>query len=289
MDAEKLANWVGGATDIGAAISLLSQGGVPAAAVVSGGRITEVRMEHAWVRAYVNWVPARGAKNYSAKTHLNANPALNAWVDIDTSYKRYTLSTPIDLQAAVPLDPAAVRSAATIGAVVDTTQGFVSGMLESTALEPLRAYGDAVQSYLDGLPELTLSDLVRSKQIVPVTSPLLAGCLPYAPSAAVASATLPESLRHAVTVKLFNSRVERALDSPALSYRISLPALSSRRLGVSYEPATAADAQVIAAAQSSGATSLPAYLVNLRAVLLIDGNTVASGPSPPWAHPRSGR
>ncbi len=279
LDAPRLTNWIGGADSPQIALDLLNQGGVAAIGVVSGGRIIKVRMEHVWLQAYVNWAPSRGARQGSSTQHVNPVGPHNAWVDIDPSYKQHIFSTPIDVATAVPLDPTAVRNAVTAGAVMNTTQGFVSGIAESATIDQIRAYGQSVQAYFDSQPELQFSDLVKTREIISDTNEQLAGVLQHRVLGAQVMAALPASLRHTVTVKLFASSFDRADDSPALSQRISIAALNYRRLGVTYEPASPADAQVIDSAVAAGAASLPAYVINVRPTLKLDGTTLATGPT----------
>ncbi len=273
VDADRLTNWIGGAESALIAQDLLQQGGVAATAVVSGGRVTKLRMQHAWVSAYANWVPSRGAKQGSSSQHVNPNGPLNAWVELDPSYKQHTFSNPIDINAAVPIDASAIRNAAMTGATIDTTQGFIGSAAEASVLGQIQSYGQRVQAYLDSRPELTLGDLVKRREVISDTGPMLAGVLPHRVLASQALAELPESTRHAVVVKLFASTLDRENDAPALSYRTSLAALNYRRLGVTYEPASEADRQTMA----SATTSLPAYLINVRPTIQIDGATVAAG------------
>jgi hypothetical protein len=274
VDAARLTNWIGGAESTATAINLLQQGGVATMGIASGGRITKVRMAHAWVQVYANWTPSRGARQGSTEQHVNPNGPLNAWVDVDPSYKQHTFTAPLDIAAAVPLDSAAVRSAVTTGAVVDAG-GAISGMAESNVVAQLQAHGARVQTFLNSRTDLQLSDLIKTRQIVSDAKPMLAGVLPHPVIARQNFAALPSALRHTVTIKLFASGLDRSEDSPILSHRISLAALNYRRLGVTYEPASAADAQVISGAVAAGATSLPAYLINVRPALQIDGQSVA--------------
>lgn len=72
-------NWVGGFTDAKSALELMAQGGVPITGEVAGGKIVAAKIEHAWVEAYVNYFPSRGARN---------GPG-NEWIPLDASYKQY--------------------------------------------------------------------------------------------------------------------------------------------------------------------------------------------------------
>jgi hypothetical protein len=223
-------------------------------------------------------VPARGAKNHSATQHINANPSLNAWVDVDTSYKQYDISRG-DALREVAFDALSAREALKGQATIDTSQGSAQGISEPTATALLNSYAQRVNDFLASRPALTSGDLVRTRSIRRVRAPLLAGSLPYkAAFVGVPVDTLAASLRHRVELKLFASELDRSLDAPAISFAAPLSQIGARRLSVSYEPATAADAQAIQAAIDANAESLPAYLIQVRPVLRLDGATVATGP-----------
>lgn len=286
-DTARLQNWIGDASSPAVALDLLQQGGIAARGIASGGAMQKIRMEHAWVKAYVNWAPSRGARQGGADAnppvkyeglpqHPHPNAALNAWVDVDTSYKQYTYTQPLDIAAAVPVDSGAIRRA--VAANVNTVEGYVEGFSESAALGQLQNYQTRVNAYLDSKPDLTLGDLVKSREVVSDTKTLLAGVPPFPAMAVQQVASLPASLRHSVVVNLYASAFDRSQDSPQMTWRVSLPALGVRRLGVTYEPASAADAQMVADLKARGASSFPAYLLNLRPTIKLDGTEVAVAP-----------
>lgn len=74
-------NWVGGVSTPEATQDLLGQGGIPNAALVSGGKVNAIRMEHVWVQAYVDFSPSRGGRNKKP----------NHWTPMDPSFKQYTI------------------------------------------------------------------------------------------------------------------------------------------------------------------------------------------------------
>lgn len=286
-DTARLQNWIGDASSPAVALDLLQQGGIAARGIASGGAMQKIRMEHAWVKAYVNWAPSRGARQGGADAnppvkyeglpqHPHPNAALNAWVDVDTSYKQYTFTQPLDIAAAVPVDSEAIRRA--VAANVNTVEGYVEGFSESAALGQLQNYQTRVNTYLDSKPNLALGDLVKSREVVSDTKTLLAGVPPFPAVAVQQVASLPASLRHSVVVNLYASAFDRSQDSPQMTWRVSLPALGVRRLAVTYEPASAADAQMVADLKARGASSFPAYLLNLRPTIKLDGTEVAAAP-----------
>ena len=70
-------NWVGNVTNPNAALELLAQGGVPATAMIGGGVITRVGMEHVWVEAYIDYVPSRGTRHIAGDTWIPMDPSFN--------------------------------------------------------------------------------------------------------------------------------------------------------------------------------------------------------------------
>jgi transglutaminase-like putative cysteine protease len=277
VDAAKLQNWVGGASTPEMAIDLLQQGGVAASSVVAGGRIIKVRLEHVWVKAFVNWLPSRGARQGSADQHVNPNGPLNAWVDLDPSFKQYSFSTPLDLNA-MPFDVGALQAAATAGAAIDTQTGTLLGLNEPTIQVELGKYAAQAQAYIDSQiasADLSAERLFKQRQIVGEYHDLLPGVLQNKVLLAKPLGALPESMRHAVTVKL---RDPNGIDGETLvSYRTSLAALGYKRLGVTYQPTSDADRAVLNAYRS--ANSLPAYLVMVRPQITVEGQSVAQGPA----------
>jgi hypothetical protein len=299
VDADKLNNWVGGTDTVEAAISLIGQGGIPNLAVTSGGKIAKVRLEHAWVKAYVNWIPARGAKNYSTTQHINANPSLNAWVDVDTSYKQYAATRGLDLATQVPLDANAFVAAIQEGATVDTTQGFVQNLNQDNLQAQLAAYESRVQSHINNSkPNATVGDVLGTHRIVATSSPVLAGSLPYATRLSSGGtvrtevAMLADSLRWKFKTSLAASAFDFYFDGTGdlIEYRTSTAKLAAKKITLSFVPATQADADLIASYLPSPnpdgspirpeqlPTSLPGYLLNLKAELRIDGQVVAQSP-----------
>ncbi len=71
------------------------------------------------------------------------------------------------------------------------------------------------------------------KTIIKDDLPYFAGTLPYKTVAQTdAFAALPARLQHTVVAKLYNSSLDRALDSPALTYSMPLSKLGVSTLSV---------------------------------------------------------
>ncbi len=289
IDAWRMQNWIGDAPSPQVALGLMQQGGIAAQGVLSGGKITKIRMEHAWVQAYVNWGASRGALQGGNSTepeidyagllqHPNPNASLNAWVGIDTSYKQYIFSKPLDFSAAIPpLDVASIQQ--TIASNINTAEGYINGFNESPVQLELKRYASQVNAYLETIPDLKLGDLVKFREVISDMKQLLSGHPPFPVLASQETAELPNGLRHGIIIKLFSTNFDRAQDNHAFIWESSLPALGIKRLGITHAPASAADEQTLEGIYRDGATSIPTYLLGMKPLLQIDGMAVASGPA----------
>lgn len=108
---------------VDAARQILAQGGIPSIGVVSGGRLSAIRMEHAWVEAYVPYAPGRGATSTTAGASSLDLPKI--WVPIDPSFKQHTFSQAMNLSQDVAFDAQGFLTAAQQGATVNEQQGWV--------------------------------------------------------------------------------------------------------------------------------------------------------------------
>jgi transglutaminase-like putative cysteine protease len=290
--ADKVQNWVGGATKPEAALQILNQGGIAATGMASGGRITTIRMEHVWVNAYTNWTPSRGNRNATASQHPNPNGNLNAWVPLDASFKQYSYSAGMDLKTAVPLDANGLLTAAQQGATVNAAQGWVQNLNQAAIQSQLTAYQTRLQAYSDASPtgpNGKVGDVIGRKIIPQQAQPLLAGTLQNIVVMQGQEVTaVPANLQHKFSYKLFASQTDQANGSPILEFTEKTSKLVGKRLTLTYVPATQADADTIASylprphtdgsptQPSELPTSLPGYLIKLKPQINLDGQVVAS-------------
>jgi Transglutaminase-like superfamily len=310
LTAPQLQNWVGGTTSPEAAQQIIGQGGIASRGIAEGGRFTKVRMEHVWVQAYVNWAPSRGAKQGGRLTtpettfpagsagagsqaqHVNPNAALNAWVPLDASFKQYSYSQGMDLKTAVPLDANALLTASQVGATVNAAQGWVQNLNQAAIQTELTNYQTRLKTYIDSTPtgtSSTVGDVIGKKIIPQQTHEMLAGSLPYTVVLAGNQASsIPSSQQHQFTYRLSLPDPYGYEGTEILSFTDKLSNLVGKRLTLSYIPATQADADVIASylpkANADGSpirpdqlpTSLPGYLIRLKAQINLDGTPVAT-------------
>ena len=280
VPADQAMNWVGGVTKPEAAQQLMGQGGIPNIGMVSGGSIKYINLEHVWVEAYVDYVPSRGAVNKTGDT----------WVPMDASYKQYTYTQGMDIKTAVPLDAQALVNQAQTGATVDPS-GWVQNVNGTAIQTALTSYQTQVQNYINTTkPNATVGDVIGTKTIVAQNYSILMGTLPYTTIATGGKfTTLPAQVRHQFEYDLYASALDRAMGSPTISLKQSLPSLAGKKITLSFAPATPADANLIAsympAPNANGTpiqpsqlpTSLPGYLIRLTAEFRVDGQVVATG------------
>jgi len=261
-------NWLGGVENASVAQKLLGVGGIPNVGLIQGSQITHLRVEHVWVEAWVDYVPGRGAKPGAGDT----------WVALDASFKQHDFTPNRGVLAAAPVDLPAIWATMTAGGKYDPVLERTTGIDLNVMQDGLFAFAQAAQEYsnANGIPA-TPEALLGSAAIRPAAGKVLPASLPYEVlSRNAAVSTLPSALRPGVTLNGFSSSFDRSLGEPAFTYQISLPELNSRRLGLSFPPATPGDAQIIENARQSGASSLPAYLINVTPTLTLDGNAVAT-------------
>lgn len=268
---EQVMNWVGPVKAPEVAQDLLAQGGIPTVAIVHGGQIEAIEIEHVWVDAWVDFEPSRGA-NYVEG---------DSWVSLDASFKRYAEVVGSGLLSDVPFDLVGLNQQLMQTAVVNDQLSSVANIDQSIINAAIKDYRQQVDAYIaSNVQNPTVDNVLGGRQIIQEQRKSFAAGLPYRVVAkANSSASLPSQFRHYAIIKAYASSFDQVLDSPFISQSISMPSISSKRLGVTYEPATEADAQALESFRSSGASSLPIYLISMRPVLMLDEERLAVGAS----------
>lgn len=278
---DKVMNWVGGVAHPEAALQVLGQGGIPSTALVQGGVITAVKLEHVWVEAWVDFIPSRGAIHREGDT----------WVPMDVAFKQYHHIPGLDLQGQVPFDAQGIVTQLTASAQSNETEGWVSRLDHALMQRTLTTYQDQVNAYVAAQKtNATAGDVLGTKTIIPAHRPVLAMGLPY--QLVVRGpmfAQLPETLRHQFRFTLYATALDRLSDVPIFHLTQSLPALAGKKITLSFTPASQADATLLGSYlptppadgrpldPNTLPTSLPGYLIHVIAELRIDGIVVAHG------------
>jgi len=289
LPVEKVMNWLGGFTDPQAALEFMASGGVPVKAVISGGQITKAQFEHVWVEAYIDYIPSRGARQRQGDT----------WIPLDPSYTQFTFTPGIDVKSAVPFDAQSFLDQIQATATIDEAQGYATGIDSLLVQQTMQDYQTKVQNYIQqNYPDATVGDVLGKSEIVKQEYPYLLGTLPYRTAVKGATFdTIPDSYRHTLSFHVENEvdnttfvdPTEPAPADTSLNFTKSLPELAGKKITLSYAPATAQDEAVIEsylpAPHADGTpiqpeelpSSLPAYLINVKPELRIDGEVVATG------------
>ncbi|MCH8619961.1 transglutaminase-like domain-containing protein [Undibacterium sp. TS12] len=280
VPADKVMNWVGGVTKIEAAQSLLGQGGIPNIGLNNGGKIVAVRMEHVWVEAFVDYTPSRGA--------VNKNP--NTWVTMDASFKQYQFTAGMDIRNKVPVNSQDLLTQIQQGATVNEAGGYVQNLNQTNLQTQINSYQTQVQNYINSQKaNATVGDVLGTQKIKTETYGILLGSLPYrVVTTGSEFQTLPDNLRWKFKTNLYPADGISTSDTPVIELNRSTPQLAGKKITLSFVPATQADQDLINSympkAHTDGTpiqpgelpTSLPGYLLNMKAEFRVEGQVVAT-------------
>ena len=252
-------NWVGGVSDPKAAGTILSTMGIPATLMkTSGGVYKAVQIEKVWVEAWIDYYPSWGAR------HKAGGEA--TWIPIDPSFKQYTYKQVFDMYALMGFN------------ANEFLESYIADTRDITAYQD---YSMRMISFLDAnYPDAEVEDIFgaseikQTKTIVKQEFPYLLGTLPYKVIVKAAQfSQAPSTQDYAITIQIEGD----ALDGTnGLSYTGVLNDLASKRVTVSYDPASSSDEALIAQ-YGGNVFSVPPYLLNVKPVLRINGAAVATG------------
>lgn len=276
---DKIMNWVGGVTKPEAAQSLLGQGGIPNVALVAGGTVKAIRMEHVWVEAYLDYTPSRGA--------INKSP--NNWVPMDASFKQYQFTQGMDIKSNVALDSQTLLDQIKQGATFNEAEGWVQNLNAANLQNQLTAYQDQVMAYVDSQKaNARVGDVLDTQKIIEQTHSILLGTLPYK---TVATGNrfqaLPDKLKWKFKTNIYAGGWYGDSSSPYIEINQSTAKLAGRKITLSFIPATQADLDLINSylprphadgtpiQPSELPSSLPGYLLKMKAEFRIDGQVAA--------------
>jgi hypothetical protein len=272
---EKIMNWAGGFTDPTAALNFIASGGMPVTGLRSGGKVVSARMEHVWVKAWVDMVPSQGAMHKQGDT----------WVPLDASFKRYNYADGVDFQSVVPFDGQSFADQLKATATVNEQESYVTNVNSTTIQSALTDYNTRLENYVSqNLPNATAADILGKKEIVRKEQAILPASLPYkVVITGTETSEVPASYRHKIRFEIVGGptfdEYGELISTAGLSYTSTLPYLAGKRVTVSFDPATPADKAVIDTYASQQATTLPAYMIRVVPTLRIDNVIVATGPS----------
>ncbi len=280
ISADRAMNWVGGVTKAEAAQNLLGLGGIPNAALVSGGKTSSIRMEHVWVEAFVDYIPSRGA--------VNKNP--NTWVPVDASFKQYNFTKGVELDKNVTLNGQDLLGQIEQGATVNNAGGYVQNINQVNLQTQVTSFQNQVMAYVDSQrAAVTVGTVLGAQKIKAENYSILMGSLPY--KVVVTGNTfqaLPDNLRWKFKTNIYPADGISTSDSALIELSQSTARLAGKKITLSFIPATQADQDLINSylpkthadnspiQPSELPTSLPGYLLNMKAEFRVDGQVVAT-------------
>ncbi|MFL0798742.1 MAG: sugar-binding protein [Cellvibrionaceae bacterium] len=275
MPINKVMNWVGGVDTPEAALNLLGQGGIPNTGLRETGVIKAVRLEHTWVKAFVDFEPSRGLINREGDN----------WIPMDASFKQYDFQPGMNLQGEVPFDAQALVDSIEQNATINETEGWVQNVPQADIETQLQDFQTQIEDYINTQnPDATVGEVLGLQQItiLPPQQPLSAG-LPYNHLVTQDSfAEVPDSLRHKFKYQLatFTSGYP---GSAFISLNQPTVTLAGKKLALSFKPTTEDDQAIIESylpesdpetgeiAPEQLPSTLPGYSINLTAELTVNG------------------
>lgn len=260
---EQVMSWVG-VINRSIAGDLFATGAVPSTLVIQNGVIKSLELEHVWVKAYVDYIPSRGAVNVAGDT----------WVHLDPSFKQYAYTLGVNITRDVPFDAVALWDRLNRTMTINPTENYVTSINSTVISGEIDDYNARVRAYLETvMPDGTVEQVLGGRTILKQEFGILPATLPYGVLTASAEyAQVPGELRHKLTFEL-----QDLFGFTDIIHTIDLPDVAGKRITLSYLGATPSDEQLILSYQNT--TVLPAYLISLKPILRIDGEIRVNGSS----------
>lgn len=269
LSVEEASSWTG-VTEPEQVVELFQDNGIPLQVDYAGGKAKTIRIDHVWVKAYVDNFPYRGAVR---EQDYDGNIDGDAWVELDGSFKQHTFTGSADVAASVGIDPDTLLTNALYGATVDSNGCYVFGINEELIGEQLLFLAEPIRDYLAGR-NLTAETVFCQRHVLEERYGILPVTDQYKIAARGANfSLLPDGLRHQFTVRLLNQDY-----TASFVWTKSLPELVGTKITLLYEPADADDAEIVAdpsIANVNDPNFIPAWLVSLRPQLRVDGQVEA--------------
>jgi len=169
---EKVMNWVGGFTDPNAALDFIASGGIPVAGIISGGKATKARMEHAWIEAYVIYDQYRGAKATGVDNKV--------WVPMDGSYKEYENIEGVDLFQATGFDALSFLNEIKNHSVYNEGESYVTSIDQAFIDQKIQDIKSTIDAYIQAnVPNATFPDVFGYRKIISKEYGILLASLPF--------------------------------------------------------------------------------------------------------------
>ena len=231
--------------------------GIPCDTTVSAGQISKIKLNHVWVKAYVDYFPYKGA--------VNEHP--NTWVELDGSFKANTFTMKDDLEKTIGINPATLLT--NVKAQSEVNPLYATKVPEPFILSEIFSYGEPIRSYL-AANSLTSENVFRQRKVNEEKYGLLPVTDLYDVVRGLSFSALPAALCGKVNFTLKNSD-----NSVAFTHEVPLASLANSRVTLGYIPASDVDATNIQ--ENVDAVNFPVYLINLIPQFKIGNEIIGSG------------
>lgn len=270
---DKFRNWAGGFDSIEAAMDFASAGGIPITAILSGGQVKTVRMEHIWVEAAIDYAPSRGAKNVDA----------DSWVQMDGSFKQYDVIEGIDIVQSAGIDVNTLTQSFADSGTVNEVEGWVSGLDLAVFQNSKQQSSNTLENFIiNDMNDPALRDVIGGNRVIVYQSPGVPSSL--------SNRIVIEGGRYGALPDLLQQKMRFSFGKDITGYPINpvvLPfvQLNNHKVTLSFHPATTDDVQALSTFFPQGditdisqlPESLPGYLIKVTPELKVDGQNVYSG------------
>ena len=271
---EQVMNWVGGVETPQAAMELLGQGGIPNTGLAQGGVIKFIKLEHIWVEAWVDFAPSRGAVNLQG----------DSWVALDGSFKLYEITGDSQFLQDAFDGQQLLDTLLSFANIDEVNHRFSSVMGLTDIIGQIQQQEQLFSDYYELKYEQ--GDPLQNKFIIPSERPILSSGLPYSiVRKGTVFSSLPAQFQHKFRYQLFTDDMSYFSQSPLLSFEADLVHLARKNINLRFVPSTPNDEATLLSflpkpapgtslSPSDLPTSVPGYLINLTAQLVVDGKVV---------------
>ena len=277
IEINKVMNWLGVKTEK-AAVNAMSMLGVSTNYGINGkGKITKLRIEHAWVKVLVPYDSYRGAGKVSGE---------KVWVDVDPSFKQYEEEVEDNrveefLRGDTEKNVTSSSTEKLEEALINSDyKDIFNGEIQNSENEVSQKQGELKDFINNNDIELKeVADAVGIRNIKKVETGYLPNSLPYH----VVSTTYEENyltddfmdkITLAVNNALYGETFAETADASITFYTADLYV---HNVTLSYEPATDEDEKIID--RYGDLFSTPSYLVRVKPVIKVDEQKVLEGNS----------
>ncbi|GMU66697.1 MAG: hypothetical protein AMXMBFR36_29710 [Acidobacteriota bacterium] len=239
--------------------ALLARSGVAARPIVRGGAVAAFELEHTWISAWAPYSNYRGSVvDFSGRTWIPLAPALEGHVTTPSTRVLESMGLAVD----------------------DELAAYLAAPQDE---EPLSRVRRQVEAWLvENRPDESYVDQLGARSVVPERLSHLPSSLPVRTVAVTAeSSALAPADRQTIRFRAFAGTAPG--EPVVLDHELPVARLLGRRTTISYIPASVDDHRTVML--FGGLGRVPAYLVDVRPVLRIEGREVAVGQAMPLAVP----